>query len=121
MSGTNRARATEDATAHKFRLRTEKCATCLYALKYDRATRERILGDVEASDGYVRCHSHDLRAHVCCRGYWDAVRDRGGTPVQIAWRLDRMGLNVVEAVGPGMYPRPDDGGDEEGDDPFERE
>lgn len=103
---------------HKFRLRTERCETCLYRLHYDKVTRDRVLGDVKEADGYVQCYSHDLGAHVCCRGYWDAVEDRGGTPVQIAWRLHAAGFDVIEHVSPEMYPRDYDA--EEEDDDFER-
>lgn len=94
----------------KFRVRSERCPTCLYAVRYPKATRDRILGEVARNDSYVQCHGHDGAAHVCCRGYWDAVGDGGGTSVQIAWRLDRLGLDVVEWVPPGAYPPDDEDG-----------
>lgn len=97
-----------------FRVRTAKCDTCLYAVAYPKETRDRILGQVEADDSFVKCHAHDLAANVCCHGYWTSVGQRGGTPVQLAIRFDLLGVPVVEWVGPEMYPPPD--GDEEEDD-----
>lgn len=98
---------------HKFRLRTERCESCLYRLKYPRQTRDRILGDADAIDGFVQCHSHDLGAHVCCRGYYDAVGEQGCTAVQLAIRLSRRGLDVIEHVTPEMYPPPEDQDDDD--------
>lgn len=100
---------------HKFRLRSERCESCLYRVKYEKKTRDRILGDAEAMDGFVQCHCHDLAAHVCCRGYYDAVGENGCTAVQLAIRFSRRGLDVIEIVTPEMYPRLDEGEDD-GDD-----
>lgn len=97
---------------HKFRLRTERCESCIYRVKYDKRTRDRILGDCEARDAYVQCHSHDLGAQVCCAGYYNAVGESGCTAVQLAIRLTRLGLDVIEHVTPEMYPPT---GDEEDD------
>lgn len=91
-----------------FRVRSEKCESCLYVLKYPKETRDGIMGDVERSDGFVQCHNHDLAAHVCCRGYWDAVGDSGGSPVQIAWRFHQAGADVIEWVPPDRYPPVDE-------------
>lgn len=98
---------------HKFRVRTERCASCLYRLRYDKQTRDRVLGEAERMDGFVQCHSHDLAAHVCCAGYYDAVGEGGCTAVQLAKRLDRAGVDVIEHVAPGDYPPPDDDGDDD--------
>jgi hypothetical protein len=96
-----------------FRVRGEKCDTCLYAIKYPKSTRDRILGDVAANDGYVQCHNHDRAARVCCRGYWDAVGEDGESVVQMALRFERMGMDVVEYVQPNQYPPSDDDDEEE--------
>jgi hypothetical protein len=90
-----------------FRVRREKCPTCLYRLHYDRGTRERVLGDAAAMDGYVGCHYHE---NVCCRGYYDAVGENGCTAVQLAIRFERMGF-PVELVDDGQYPKEDDDDD----------
>lgn len=105
-----------DDRDHKLRVRTERCDTCLYRLRYDKRTRERILGDAERMDGFVQCHAHDLRAHVCCAGYYNTVGESGCTAVQMAIRFGRMGVDVIEHVTPEMYPCTDDEGDDEGDD-----
>lgn len=96
-----------------FRVREEKCETCLYAVRYPKQTRDRILGEVERMDGYVRCHSHAGSANVCCRGYFDAVGENGGSVVQIAIRLERAGSRVIEHVPPDRYPPSDDDDEEE--------
>lgn len=98
---------------HKFRLRTERCASCLYRLHYDKQTRDRVLGEAARIDGFVQCHSHDLAAHVCCRGYYEAVGEGGCTAVQLAIRLDRAGLDVIEHVAPGDYPVPENDEDDD--------
>lgn len=105
----------DDDRDHKLRVRTERCDSCLYRLHYDKRTRDRILGDAERMDGFVQCHAHDLRAHVCCRGYFDAVGENGCSGVQIAIRLRRAGLDVIEDVAPTDYPQPLDDGDEDDD------
>ncbi len=102
---------TEDG---RFPVRTEKCDSCLYRLKYDRKTRARVLGDAAAKDGYVSCHCHARDEAVCCRGYYDAVGEAGGTPLQLALRLERlMPGRVIRWVEPGELPPRDD---EEDDD-----
>jgi hypothetical protein len=106
----------DDMPGWRLRVRTARCASCLYRLHYDRRTRERVLGDARANDGYVQCHDHAGAAKVCCRGYWDAVGEQGCTIVQIAIRLLRAGHDVVEFVPPGRYPA----GDDEDEEPDER-
>lgn len=87
----------------KFRVRTERCESCLYRAKYPRQTRERILADVAERDGFVQCHNHDQSKHVCCNGYFLAAGERGGTPVQLAIRLTEAGMTAIEWVTPEMY------------------
>lgn len=94
-------------------MRAEPCDSCLYRLPYMKATRDRILAEVKRLDSYVECHSHDPDAAICCRGYWDAVGQDGGTPVQLAWRFEAMGWHVVEWVGPDDYPPPGDDDDDD--------
>lgn len=101
-----------------FPVRSERCASCLYRLAYDQRTRRRVLDEVATNDSYVRCHCHDPALGVCCRGYWDAVGESGGTPVQIAIRLERLLLSEgrpspILYVRPGEYP--DLGEDEDED------
>lgn len=92
-----------------FNVRRERCASCLYRLKYERRTREAILGEVEANDSYVSCHQHDPAEGVCCRGYYDAVGEAGGTALQLAIRLERLEPGkVIRWVADGELPAPDD-------------
>ncbi len=74
---------------------------------------QRILGDAEAMDGFVQCHAHDLGAHICCAGYYDSVGEQGCTAVQLAIRLTRVGLDVIEHVTPEMYLAPEDQEDDD--------
>ena len=97
-----------EAEKYRFRVREERCESCLYRLPYEKRTRDAILEEVERNDSYVQCHGHDRAANVCCRGYWDAVEDRGGTPVQLAWRFWKGGMDVIEFVGPDDYPNPEE-------------
>jgi hypothetical protein len=92
------------------RVRTEKCESCLYALKYPKRTRERILSDVSQNGTAVKCHLHNLDAGVLCNGYWTTVGENGTDLIQIAIRLHRISEEegvggIVEWVTPEMYPR----------------
>lgn len=81
----------------------------MYRLHYDRATRERILGEVAERDGFVQCHKHDLHAAVICRGYYEAVGRRGGAALRLAFALQDIGLtDIVEEVWAGDYPSPEE-------------
>lgn len=91
-----------------FRVCADRCDTCVFRLHYDKETRDALFGEVERNDSYVQCHAHADSAAVCCRGYWDAFGDSGGTPVQLAWRFEKMGIPLVEWVGPDEYPPGDD-------------
>lgn len=102
-----------------FRVRADRCDSCLYRLRYPRRTRDRVLGDAAANDGYVSCHKHSQEHPVCCNGYWHQVGEQGCTVVQIAIRLDRAGLVPVEWVTDGMYP-PEPEEDEEPDEENEQ-
>lgn len=66
------------------RVRYDRCATCIFRVKYPKETRDRVFGDVERLDSYVACHSHlpddddnedgvtDAPAGaVMCRGFYD--------------------------------------------------
>ncbi len=99
-----------------FRVRKDRCSTCLFRLHYDKQTRDRVMGEAREKDGFVQCHKHDRDAKVCCYGYYTAVGERGCTIVQLAIRFERMGQEVVEWVGDGDYPVGDDDDEEEDDD-----
>lgn len=86
------------------RVRTERCDTCIFRVKYPPETRERVLGGAAREDTFVQCHKHDPEAHVVCGGYYKAIGEAGCTVVQIAIRLERAGRRVVEWVEDGGYP-----------------
>jgi len=90
------------------RVCAKQCETCLFRGGYPKRTRRAILKTVAEKDSYVACHEHDPAKDVVCRGYWNAYGDRGGTPTQLAWRFEAMGLRVVEWVPPDAYPHPGD-------------
>lgn len=68
----------------------ERCSSCLYRLKYDRRTRERILAEVAEKDTYVACHN-SLKEYpgTVCRGFYDA-NDEACTALQLAKRLQSI-------------------------------
>lgn len=69
----------------------ERCNSCLYRLKYDRQTRNRILNEVTRNDTYVACHN--MPEGTVCRGFYDA-NDEACNLMRIAkW------LRCVEFVG----------------------
>lgn len=94
-------------------MRSERCSSCLFRLRYDKQTRDRVMGDAEAADGFIQCHKHAKGARVCCRGYYDSIGENGCTAVQLAIRFERMGMRVVEWVPPDAYPPTDDEGDDD--------
>jgi len=78
------------STVDGVKVAEERCSSCLYRLKYDRTTRERILREVESKDTYVACHnSADGKTDTVCRGFYDAD-DEACTVLQLAKRLQAM-------------------------------
>jgi len=78
------------STVNGIKVAEERCSSCLYRLKYDRATRVGILRTVERKDTYIACHnSADGKTDTVCRGFYD-VDDEACTVLQLAKRLQAM-------------------------------
>ena len=88
----------------------DRCATCLYRLKYDKATRDRLKQVTTDEDTFVACHSYSDHAGsdqaIVCRGYFDAHYEaqNGCTALQLARRFELMdGQPTVEFVPHEQY------------------
>lgn len=85
-----------------FRVCAEKCDQCLFSknkiVSYKR--RKQILEECQKKDKHFVCHKFN---DVCCRGFFDAQLN---STVQVAYRLGKMGTNVIEYIQPSEKESP---------------
>lgn len=62
-----------------FQVAMDRCDTCVFRVRYDKRTRDRLFADVQSNDSFVSCHkfSHEdeetgemIDSNVCCAGQY---------------------------------------------------